>query len=133
MTCMEFKKNEYGIRVRCTKFYQHEGEHTYAVVPITLDWKSDYSGINDEMVENTLGYVNRYKGSYRYSDSQVKAALWKYLDYRIGRLLEDLVNDFTDRLSERDIEQFLGEPEVDLKEESRLEHGDQLYDKATGN
>ncbi len=89
------------------------------------DSKVDLSAISDDCVGNVVESLNDDAGSYHYSDSQVKDALWIFLNQEIDSLLENLEERFLEKPRER----LLGEPEVDVREEQRLAKGDIAYDE----
>lgn len=94
--------------------------------------KVDLSAISDDCVNNCLESLNDDAEGYKYSFEQVKYALWRFMDEQIDELLENIEDHFMDFDGHRR-DQLLGEPEIDVAEEQRLEHADYLYDAAHGN
>lgn len=94
-------------------------------------WHS-LNAIADDLVEEITASLNDGAERQAYSPSQVKDALWSLLEDHIEDYLEDL-GDYWDRLSSSQQYRYLGEPEVNLEEEARLEQGDREYDKRHGN
>lgn len=104
----------------------------------TLRFEGESAAICDDAVENVTHDLNEELDGEpdRYSDLQVKRALWFFLLDEIDNVLENIEERFEDKVnrlscSERD--RLLGAPEVNLREEARLERGDRLYDERSGN
>ena len=102
----------------------------------------DLSAISDDAVNNVLGDLNEDAEGYKYSFEQVKSAMWKFMDEQIDELLENIEERFMNsdakshRVGHRFVsrrEELLGTPEIDIKEEQRLEKGDYDYDRTHGN
>ncbi len=89
----------------------------------------DWSAISDDAVNNTLDSLNGDSEGYKYSFEQVKGAMWRMLVNHIDDYLQDIEYHF----EKCDTSELLGTPEIDAKEEQRLEKGDQDYDRMRGN
>lgn len=92
------------------------------------------SAIEDDQVENVAAALNDQLARddpKRYSQSQVKRALWKFLERQIDELLEDLEDRFM-RLDSYKQDRLLGDPEIDVKVEARREAGDRECDERRG-
>ncbi len=85
----------------------------------------DWSAISDDAVNNTLDSLNDDTEGYRYSFEQVKGAMWRMLVNHIDDYLQDIEYHF----DKCDKSELLGDPEVGVKEEQRLEKGDIEYDE----
>lgn len=90
----------------------------------------DMNAISDDAVNNLLKDLNdSCDYGYKYSFSQVKDAMWSTLAYQFESILEDIqsICEGSSYFTKR-----LGEPEIDIKEEQRLEAGDIAYDESRG-
>lgn len=94
------------------------------------------SAISDDLVENIAEDLNDTDSQYRYSNEQVKAVIWQFMENHIDDFVEQLDEHwwkYFRNLGEREKERLLGEPERDLAQEQREAHGDYLFDVARGN
>ncbi len=87
------------------------------------------SAISEDAVGNVCDSLNGGAESYKYSMCQVRAALWIMLKDHIDDYLED-IEDYFDRLTSGERDRLLGDPEIDVAEEGRLEAGDAKFDAA---
>ena len=138
MQCWMTGRGEYNLLRRCILEEGHINGHQYrdSVVDITLQYEqSQYIGtaISNDAVSIVLEWLNEDLDFNVYSGDQVKAAMWKFLDNRIDKLLETIADDFKEHVStgtHRDAERLLGFPERDLAQERREEAGDIAFDSA---
>jgi hypothetical protein len=134
MKCCRSGSDKYGLTHSCIRELGHEGKClcTGDVSDIVFRFKTEfhYDAVFDEkQIESICSSLNEDSEGYRYSQEQVRAALWKFFEEEAGNLIEDLEEKFFDlKLSSR--ERLLGEPEIDIKEEQRLEAGDVSFDAA---
>ncbi len=106
---------------------------------LTLDYESGFatsdkrwhetSAISEDAVGNVCDSLNDGAEGYKYSMCQVHAALWIMLKDHIDDYLED-IEDYFDRLTSGERDRLLGDPEIDVAEERRLEAGDVAFDAA---
>lgn len=96
----------------------------------------DLSAISDDSVNSVLDELNKNcDDGCKYSFNQVKIAMWRMLEHKIDSMLEtiDEHQEEFQREHPSEWDRFIGEPEVDVREEQRLAHGDYLFDVARGN
>ncbi len=106
---------------------------------LTLDYESGFatsdkrwhetSAISEDAVGTVCDALNDGADGYKYSMHQVRAAMWIMLKDHIDDYLED-IEDYFDRLTSGERDRLLGEPEIDIAEERRLEAGDVKFDAA---
>lgn len=102
---------------------------------ITLNSEWQFAAISDDAVLNILADLNddRQGEPYIYSETQVKAAMWGFLEDEIERLQENIEECFMaalNKMSTYKERALLGDPEVSVKEEQKLAHADYLHDLA---
>lgn len=129
-----------GILTNCDLPDRHAGSHHYGkVADIRLRWERltphvDDAAICDDQVNNVVDVLNDEldrDDPLRYSPDQVKRALWRFLEAEIERLQEDLVERFINLDGSRQ-DRYLGTPEINRREESRIAYGDIRCDEARG-
>lgn len=102
---------------------------------IVLYYDSRYfsNALSNDVVQNVLDSVNDHLDTsvQKYSEEQVKQALWKFLEAKIESFVEE-IDVHWDKIDTSEKYDLLGEPEIDVAEENRLEAVDRACDESRG-
>jgi hypothetical protein len=115
-----------------TDVYPRNRKHLFGgkVPNIILRYESEgvlNPAISDDLVTNLTDGLNKDSERYRYSTQQVKAALWNLLGQRVDDLV-DVLDEHWEKLSIKEQNSMLGDPELDMKEEAYYAAGDAKFD-----